>query len=261
MPVWFAPILGASWVPVVRPDGVPGGVLPGLPVAVVNALVSFPPGAMGLALVPTRGVAAVAGPAARLGGVVGLLNPLALLNVCTRGLGAGRGGLSRGPANPLAAQAQGGEHDGRTRHNASDPHRSLPWSTRFVSGIKRCRGARCQAGPAISGRRFPACRRPRGLSATSRPPRVHCCAVMIVESAGTEVVELHPVRPKSIAATAASPRIMVAPPERLGTSVVSIITPGIAVRNGMRRRAACRDGPSPRFLTERSGEASLTPLR
>jgi hypothetical protein len=117
MPVWFAPILGASWVPVVRPDGVPGGVLPGLPVAVVNALVSFPPGAMGLALVPTRGVAAVAGPGGRLGGGVGLLNPLAPLNVCTRGLGAGRGGLSRGPANPLAAHRA---------VNTTAPHATTP---------------------------------------------------------------------------------------------------------------------------------------
>ena len=89
----------------------------GLPVAVVNALVSFPPGAMGLALVPTRGVAAVAAPVDRLGGGVGLLNPLALLNVCTRGLGVGRGGLSRGPANPLAAHRA---------VNTTAPHATTP---------------------------------------------------------------------------------------------------------------------------------------
>ncbi|HYB71005.1 MAG TPA: hypothetical protein VEH80_10050 [Candidatus Bathyarchaeia archaeon] len=108
MPVWLPPGRGFNARPVEPPGGVVDGVLPGVPVAALNALLSFPPGAIGFALVPVRAVAPleVDPPEDRLGGGVGLLKPLALLNDCVRGLGlgVGRGGLSRDPANPLLAR-------------------------------------------------------------------------------------------------------------------------------------------------------------
>src|SRR5712691_4028640 len=81
---WFPPGVGTLLPPLWTIGGLEGCFLPPLPCALVNAFVRFPPGAIGLALVPVRG-AGVRTTVRPVGGLVGL-KPLALLN-CRVGRG------------------------------------------------------------------------------------------------------------------------------------------------------------------------------